>query len=169
MKRMSNNNSVSCALDHFSPSPKRKIRFKGVAWKSQVKILKQGEKKIMLLTYKVFTPFCIYNIKHLHFFPECFLFYEKYIFVSTQFTRSHINEPLHKFTTFRSIEHTLSSPRPIRNTPKHQMLMQLVPVNWDIYDAKAGLVGSTFIGRSQLKVSTSTFSAPVQTVASDWF
>lgn len=47
--------------------------------------------------------------------------------------------------------------------------MLFVPVNCETYDASVGLVGSTLIGRSQLKVSTSTFSAPVHTVTSDWF
>lgn len=49
------------------------------------------------------------------------------------------------------------------------MLMLFVPVNWETYEASVGFVGSTLIGRSQLKVSTSTCSAPVHTVTSDWF
>lgn len=49
------------------------------------------------------------------------------------------------------------------------MLMLFFPVNCETYEASVGFVGSTLIGRSQLKVSTSTCSAPVHTVTSDWF
>lgn len=61
----------------------------------------------------------------------------------------------------------LESPAPITSTT--QILMLFVPVNCETYEARVGLVGSTLMGRSQLKVSTSTCSAPVHTVTSDWF
>lgn len=47
-----------------------------------------------------------------------------------------------------------------------QMVMVLVLGPGAAYEAKVGLVGSTLMGRSQLKVSTGTCSGPVQVTGS---
>lgn len=47
-----------------------------------------------------------------------------------------------------------------------QMVMLLVLGPGAAYEAKVGLVGSTLMGRSQLKVSTGTCSGPVQVTGS---
>lgn len=46
------------------------------------------------------------------------------------------------------------------------MVMVLVLGPGAAYEARVGLVGSTLMGRSQLKVSTGTCSGPVQVVGS---
>lgn len=47
-----------------------------------------------------------------------------------------------------------------------QMVMVLVLGPGAAYEARVGLVGSTLMGRSQLKVSTGTCSGPVQVTGS---